>query len=54
MPSVNLLTTRFAGNFKVGQPITLQIPKEVRFLHFQLLLLMLANCLITNVSFYCE
>lgn len=34
MPSVNLLTTRFAGNFKVGQPITLQIPKEVRLYIF--------------------
>ena len=41
MPSVNLLTTRFEGDFKVGQPIILQIPKEVRFLHFQLFLLLL-------------
>ena len=50
MPSVNLLTTRFEGNFKVGQPIILQIPKEVRVLRFQLLLLLLPNCLILLIT----
>ena len=29
MPSVASLATRFEGNFKVGQPLRLRIPKHV-------------------------